>query len=102
MFFSSFFEMQLYSDNLSTIATIPSLIMLELFPTCFSCDNNFNLSHNSLRFSGKNIVETPEALITGDSSNFLRDLPLVLVVLFAEYQSSFLFQTHKIFFYPVD
>ena len=39
--------MHLYSNNLSTIAMISSLIMSELFPACFSCSNNFNLSQSS-------------------------------------------------------
>ena len=44
-----FLNMHLYSNNLSTIATISSLINSELFPPCFSCNSNFNLSHNSLQ-----------------------------------------------------
>ena len=53
--------MHLYSNNLSTIATISSLIMSELFPACFSCNNHFNL-HDSSGSDDKNIVfETPEA-----------------------------------------
>ena len=43
-----FLEMHLYSNNLSTIATISSSIKLELLPPCFSCNNNFNLSQSSL------------------------------------------------------
>ena len=42
-----FLEMHLYSNNLSTIATISSLIMSELFPAFFSCNNNFNLLQSS-------------------------------------------------------
>ena len=40
--------MHLYSNNLTAIATISSLIMLELLPDCFSCNNKFNLSQSSL------------------------------------------------------
>ena len=39
-------ERLLYSDSFSAIATIPSLNMLELFPACFPCCNNFNLSQS--------------------------------------------------------
>ena len=39
-----FLDKHLYSNNLSTIATISSLIKSELFPACFSCSNKFNLS----------------------------------------------------------
>ena len=57
-----FLDMHLYSNNLSTIATISSLIMSELFPACFFCKNNFNLSQSSSGSDDKNIVfETPQA-----------------------------------------
>ena len=49
-----FLDMHLFSNNLSTIAIISSLIMSELFPACFSCSNNFNLSDNSSGFFGRN------------------------------------------------
>ena len=65
--------MHLFSNNLSTIATISSLIMLELFPACFSCSNNFDVSHSSLGSDGKTFVEIPEATIAGDLSNFISD-----------------------------
>ena len=64
----------MYSKNLSTIATISSLIISELFPACFSSNNNFNLSHSSLASDDKNIVlETPEAepINYGDLSNYI-------------------------------
>ena len=72
--------MHLYSNNLSTIATISSLIKSELFPACFSCSNNFNLSQSSLGSDDKNIVfETPQAetIKPGDFSNFIRVLSRV-------------------------
>ena len=54
--------MHLYSNNLSTIAMISSLILPKLFPACFSCKDNFNLSQSSIGSDDKNIVfETPEA-----------------------------------------
>ena len=63
--------MHLYSNILSTIATISSLIISELLPACFSCNNNFNLSQSSLGLEDRNIVlDIPEALIAGDSSVF--------------------------------
>ena len=40
--------MHLYSDNLSVIAKIYSLVMLETFPGCFSFNNNINLPQSSL------------------------------------------------------
>ena len=56
--------MHLYSKNLSTLATISSLIISELFPSSFSCSNNLNVSHNSLGSDDKNIVfEIPKAEI---------------------------------------
>ena len=48
-----FLDMPLYSNNLSTIATISSLIKSELFPACFSCNINFNLLHSSSGSDGK-------------------------------------------------
>ena len=69
--------MHLYSDNLSTIANISSLIMSEFFPACFSCSNNFNLLRGSLGSDGKNIGEIPETLIAADLSYFIRVLSLV-------------------------
>ena len=64
--------MHLYSNNLSIIATISSLIISELLPACFSCNNNFNLLQSSSGSDDKNIVfETPEAKIAGDFSNFI-------------------------------
>ena len=63
--------MHLYSNNLSIIATISSLNILELLPACFSCNNNFNLSQSSLGSDDNNFVlEVPEAMIAGDSSIF--------------------------------
>ena len=59
---------------------ISSLIMSELFPACFSCNNNFNLSQSSLGSDDKNIVfETPEAetIKPGDLSNFISVLSQV-------------------------
>ena len=66
--------MHLYFNNLSTIATISSLSMSELFPACFSGNNKFNLSQSSSGSDDKNIVfETPEAetINPGDLSNFI-------------------------------
>ena len=76
-------DMHLFSNNLSTlaiIATISSLIISELFPACFSCNNNFNLLHNSLGSVDKNIVfETPEAetIKPGQLSSSIRVLSRV-------------------------
>ena len=76
-----FLDMHLYSNNLSTIAIIFSLIKLEFFPACFSCSNNVILLHISSGSDDKNVVfETPEAetIEPGDLSNFIRVLSLLL------------------------
>ena len=75
-----FLDIHLYSSNLSTIAIFSSLIMSELFPACFSCNNYFNLSHSSFASDDRNIVfETPEAetIKPGDLSKFIRVLSRV-------------------------
>ena len=72
--------MHLYSDSLSTIATIFSLVKSELLPAFFSCSNKFYLSQCSLGFSGRFIVENPETMIAGDLSNLTRDLSLGLLL----------------------
>ena len=75
-----FLDMHLYSNYLSTIATISSLIMSESFPACFSCKNNLNLSQSSSGPDDKNVVfETPEAetINPGDLSNFMSVLSRV-------------------------
>ena len=80
MFLCCLLERHLYSNNLSTIATISSLIISELFPACFSCNNNFNQSQSLSGSDDKNIVfETPEAetIKPGDLSNFIRVLSRV-------------------------
>ena len=69
-----FLDMYLYSNNLSTIATISSLIISELLPACLSCNNYFNLLQSSSGSDDKIIVlETPEAetINPGDLSNFI-------------------------------
>ena len=73
-----FLDMHLYSNNLSTIATISSLIKSELLPACFSSNNNFYLSQSSSGSDDKNIVfERPEAIILGELSNFISVQSLV-------------------------
>ena len=46
----------MYSKNLSTIATVSSSIISEIFPASFSCSNKFNLLHSSLGSEDENIV----------------------------------------------
>ena len=41
-----FLDMLLYSNNLSTIATVSFLNNSEYVPACFSCNNDSNLSQN--------------------------------------------------------
>ena len=75
-----FLDIHLYSNNLSTIATISSITISELFPACFFCNNNCNLSYNSSGSDDRNIVfETPEAetIKPGDLSYFIRGLSRV-------------------------
>ena len=67
----------MYSNSLSTIATISPLIMSDLFPACFSCGNSFYPLQSSSRSDDKKIVfETPEAetIKPGDLSYFIRVL----------------------------
>ena len=74
-----FLDVHLYSNNLSTIATISSLIIPELLPTCFSCNNNLNLSQSSSGSEDKNFVfETPEAMVAGELSVFIIEVCLIL------------------------
>ena len=64
----------MYSNSLSAIAIASTLITSELFPACFSCSNNYNLSQSSSGSDDKNIVfETPEAETNKpvDLGNFL-------------------------------
>ena len=54
--------------------------MSELFPACFSCNNNFNLSQISSGADDKNkVFETPEAetFNPGDLGNFISVLPQI-------------------------
>ena len=70
---SSFFDMHLYSNNVSTIATFSSLILSELFPAYFSCTNSFNLLHNLSGSDDENIgfgTLEAETMNPGDLSNF--------------------------------
>ena len=91
--------MHLYSNNLSTITTISSSIISELFPAFFSCSNNLNLSQSSSGSEDKNIVfEIPEAMIAGELSIFIIELCLILGRPVFWYHSSFLLQTHKLIF----
>ena len=92
-----FFDIHLYSNSLSIIATISSLIIPELFPACFSCSNNFNLFHNSSGSDDKNIVfETPDAetSIAGDFSNLIRVLSLLPFRPFCLISNFIFFQSH--------
>ena len=70
-----FLDIHLFSNNLSTKATISSLIKSELFPAWFFCSISFNLSQVLSGSDDKKIVfGTPEAetTIPGDLSNFIR------------------------------
>ena len=69
-----FFDMLLYSNKLSSITTLSSLIISKWFPACFSYSNNFNRSHFSFGSDVKNILfELPEEEIVkpGDLGNFI-------------------------------
>ena len=97
--------MHLYSNHLSTIAMISSLIMSELFPACFSCNNNFNLSQRSLGSDDRNIVfETHKAETNkpGDLSNFIRVLSRVDFLPTDLCQNAFLLQNHTSISYPAN
>ena len=103
--FCCFLDMPLYSDKLSSITKISSLILLELFPACFSCNYNFNLLQSSSRSDDKSFVfETPEAetIKPGELSNFLRALSREDFYLELLNQNAFLLQSHIIVFYPLN
>ena len=66
--------MHLYSNKLSTLATISSSNMSESFPACISCSNNFNLSQSSSNSDDKNIVFQvleAETIQPGELNNFI-------------------------------
>ena len=95
IFFVFFLDIHLYSDNLSTIAKISSLIMSELFPACFSYSSNSNLLHYSSGSNDKIIVfEIPEAMIAGNFSKFIIYLslslfhPFCLILIFISFPDS--------------
>ena len=54
-----FLVKHLYSNNLSTIATISTLIVSELFPACFAFSNYFSLSHIWSELDGKKMFKYP-------------------------------------------
>ena len=90
-----FLDKHLYFNNLSIIAKISTLIITELLPACFYCNNNFNLSQSSLGSDDKIIVfETPVAIIAGDLSNLTivlsRSLffPFCLILKFISFANS--------------
>ena len=75
--FCCFLDKHLYSNDLTTIATISFLIKSDLFPACFSCSNNFNLSQSSSEVDHKRIVEKPEAMNAGNLNELIRVLSRV-------------------------
>ena len=90
-----FLDIHLYCNNLSTIEMISSLILSELIPACFSCNNKLNLSQSSLRSEDRIIVlDVPEAKIAGELSIFFIDLcllfgrPVLLVSNFISFANS--------------
>ena len=72
--------MHLYSNSLSTLATISSLFKSELLSPCFSCHRNFNLSQKSFGSDDTNIVFETHGAETnkpGDLSFFISVLSLI-------------------------
>ena len=94
--------MHLYSIILSAVAKISSLILLQLFPACFSRNNNSILPQNSLGSYDKKNVDVPETMIAGDLSDFIGDLSRLLLRAFCLILKLFFFQTHKLVFDLVD
>ena len=96
----------MFSINLSIITTISSLIISELFPACFPCNNNFNLSHNSIGSDVRNIVfESPEAetIKPGELSNFISFISRIDLLPEAFfYQNAFLLQNHTLISYLIN
>ena len=101
-----FLDMHLYSNSSSTIASIPSSILLENYPACFSPKINFNRLHNSLGSEGKNIVcESPEAEIyePGDLGNFYKcSISSRFIILSFYIKIHFLCKIIIYFFYPMN
>ena len=52
--------------------------MLQLFPACFSCCNNFNISQSPLGLEDKIFLEFLEAMIAGELSSNIRNSSLIL------------------------
>ena len=70
-----FLDVHLYSNGSSTIATISSVIMSEMFPACYFCSNSFKLLHIMLGLDDKiTVFEIPEVMIAGDLKNLIKDL----------------------------
>ena len=76
---------------LSATAKTSYLIMLQLFPACFSCSNSFKLSQNSLKLENESFVSvsfhfdeslslTDTAIIAEDLGNLIRNLFLSLLL----------------------
>ena len=98
-----FVVMHLLFNSLSAIATISSLIILEFFPACFSCSNNFYPSQSSLRLDDKNFVFDSlrkPAIVASDLSSFIKDLSKFFHYLGLFHRNTFLLQNHKFTFYP--
>ena len=78
-----FLDIHLYSNNLSVIAFFSSLIMSELFPASFSCNNNFIPLQSSSGSDDKSIVFViPEAetIQPGDFSSLIRVLSRIVLL----------------------
>ena len=74
----------MYSESLSTIATVSSVMLSQTFPASFYFSNIFNPLQNSLGLEDKNFVFhslRDPAMIAGDLSNLKRDLSLVFSML---------------------
>ena len=102
LFKCSFVDVHLYSNSLSTIATISSKIMLELFPACHSCSKHFTLSRISLGVFGKKVVEIPETMLAGDLIKLLSDLSQVFYYLELFHRNTFPWRIQTINFYSIN
>ena len=73
--------MHLYSNRLSAIATISSLVMSEIFSTCFSCSRKFNLSQSPLELEDKNhVFDSFKIWVFGFEGNFFSRDPAMIAV----------------------
>ena len=66
--------------------------MLEVFPAKIPCKIVFTLSHSSICYSDKHIVEIPDAMIGGALCNLISNFSIVFFYLMLFHKITFLLQ----------